>query len=232
MELLIIAAIVISAVLSIVLGIINWVKLSAASSKISVLEEAVEKKTKEFDSLKKERQAVISHAEPPPLFPDGPESRDTSVLPQTLLPESSNAPIEVFRSSPTGFKNVLMEKINAPAPAPESEVLDVVDKHEIGNDPHLTMNEPVEIMLFSDMNKDTDFAAAWKKLTAHLAVTNRPSIVINFKNVLFLYNKELNYLEKMLDTIMKANGTVTFLHYHKELHSILSSRPALAGFLK
>jgi hypothetical protein len=230
MEIFIIAAIIIMAAVSIILGIINWAKLSITSSKISILEEAVEKKTKEFDSLKKERQVMVSHAEPPLLPAGKPEPMDTPVQPQVYTPESSNTPIEVFRSSPTGFKNVLMESANAPVP--EAEVLDVVDKHEIASDSHLLPNESIEILLFSDMKKDTDFAAAWKKLISHLSASSHPRVIINFKNVLFLYDKELNYIEKMLDVIMKAKGAVKFTHYHKELHSILSSRPALAGFLK
>jgi hypothetical protein len=228
MELLIIAAIVALAGISIAMGIINWVKLSFVSWKISILEEAVEKKTKEFDTLKKERQAFVSHAEAPPT-PEKPESPAGPMQP-AFTAESSNAPIEIFRSSPTGFKNVAMERMNTPAP--EAEVLDVVDKHEIGNEPHLLNNEPIEIMLFSEMKKDTDFSAAWKKLTSYLAVANQPRVIINFKNVLFLYEKELMYLEKMLDVIRKSKGAVKFADYHQELHSILSSRPALAGLLR
>lgn len=56
MEIITIALIVFFCVVSIVLGIINWIQFAGASSKISYLETEIEKKTKEFDALKKERQ--------------------------------------------------------------------------------------------------------------------------------------------------------------------------------
>ena len=54
-EAILISAIVFLAVLSIVLGIINWMYLSSTSSKISALEGEIEKKAKEFDAIKKEK---------------------------------------------------------------------------------------------------------------------------------------------------------------------------------
>jgi hypothetical protein len=223
-EFIIISVIVVLASISIALGIINLLKLSFTSSQISNLEVAVEKKTKEFDTLKKERQSSLSH--PAVALSGKPESSISPIQPPFAAESSTGPPIEIVRSSPTGFKTVAVKGMNGPGE------LDAVDKHEQGDEPHSRSSKAMEIVLFSDMKKDTDFNAAWQKLTSYLSESTHPQVIINLKNVLFLYEKELIYLEKMHETIVKAQGSIKFTNYHKELVSVISGRPTLAELLR
>jgi hypothetical protein len=222
-ETLIIVVIIFFAGVSIALGIINWMKFSLTSLKISILEEAIEKKTKEFDTLKKERQSIASHSAHGSV---GKREAIVEPLQTPFASESVNPPIEVVRSYPTGFKTVALEGMHSP------DVLEINEKNITRHEENESANNAIEIVLFSEAKKDTDFASAWKALTSYLSVTRVPRVVINFKNVMFLYDKELSYLEKMQEVVAKANGTVQFMRYHGELLSILSSRPALARILK
>ncbi len=105
-----------------------------------------------------------------------------------------------------------------------ADVLDIVD-----NTPRAPLkNKEIEIILFSQAKKDTDFQAAWKKITEHLPANPAPHVVINFNNVMFLYEKELRYLEKIQDVVSKEQGKTTFINCHSELRSIISSRKSLA----
>jgi hypothetical protein len=219
-EIIIISVIIALASISIILAIINWLKLSFTSSKISILEEAIEKKTKEFDTLKKERQSSLSQAAPP--------SGGASIMdPQSSdHAESINPHIEIVRNYRTGFKTVEVEG------AKTDETLDVVNSSSSRDSQNPFASEEMEIILFSETKRDTDFGSAWKKLTSYLSVSERPSVVLNFNNVLFLYEKELHYLEKMCEVVVKARGSIKFINYHSELRSILAAHPMLSRLLR
>ena len=198
-------------------------KFSFTSNRIAALEEAIEKKTKEFDLLKKERQSSVS--QPYSKSSDKFEPPHDSARPSSI--EGQSGPqIEIVRSYPTGFQTVEVEGMTTP------EVLDVVDKNSPPDSQFPFMNDSIEIVLFSETKKDTDFVSAWKELSSHLVVASQPQVVINLRNVMFLYEKELNYLEKIKDIVEKARGSVKFINCHDELLSILSKRPALARLLK
>jgi len=216
-EIIIISAIILLASISIILAIINWFNLSFTSSKISILEEAIEKKTKEFDTLKKERQSSLSQAAAPP--------GGTPIMAPVQSSESAESmypPIEIVRNYRTGFKTVDVEATKT------DETLDVVSS----DSQNPFAGEEVEITLFSETSRDTDFGNAWKKLTSYLSVSEHPSVVINFNNVLFLYEKELHYLEKMYEVVVKARGSINFTNYHSELRSIISAHPMLSRLLR
>jgi hypothetical protein len=220
-EIIIISTIIALASISIILAIINWLNLSFTSSKISILEEAIEKKTKEFDTLKKERQSSLSQAAATPggaSIMDPPQSSDSA--------ESINPPIEIVRNYRTGFKTVDVEGMKT------DETLDVVNSSSTRDPQNPFASEDVEITLFSETKRDTDFGNAWKKLTSYLSVSEHPSVVINFNNVLFLYDKELHYLEKMCEVVAKARGLIKFTNYHSELRSIISAHPKLSRLLR
>jgi hypothetical protein len=277
MEIITIALIVFFCVVSISLGIINWIQFAGASSKISYLETEIEKKTKEFDALKKERQATPQQS----LINEQQKSEKYSA--QSVRPDNykktENPPIEIVRNIGNGFKNVAIDaggsytELTAdsyyPSPAkavlpdeadgvstkqyvvkpiepfyedkinnftldPEtpisdnqssSDVLDIVD------DRVADKNE-IFIELYSTAKKDTDFPDAWKKLSDNLSKVSNPRVVLDFDNVLFLYEKELHYLKKISDVVGNVGGCIEFVNCHIELQSIISGVPGLAGHIK
>ena len=213
-EVAIISLIVFFSAVSILLGIINWIYLSSTSSKMSVLEEEIEKKAKEFDAIKKEKlQQTQSRGEN--IGPADNFDRSASSAGQ------ENPSIEIVRNVRAEFRQ----------PGPSADILDVVDDtSQISPQAGLKGNE-IEITLYSKSKKDTDFAAAWQKLTQLLPVTSAAHVKINFINVMFLYEKELQYLEKILYVVSKEHGRATFINCHPELRPIISSRRSLARCL-
>jgi anti-anti-sigma regulatory factor len=85
------------------------------------------------------------------------------------------------------------------------------------------------LSLYSNAKKDTDFAAVWKQLSEILPGTPVPRIAIDFGNVMFLYDRELQYLEKFRDVVLQAGGTIAFVNCEAELVAILSTNPRLAS---
>jgi hypothetical protein len=230
-EIIIISSIVFLAFLSIVIGIINWVLLSSTSSKISILEEEIEKKAKEFDSLKKERSTSGQNQQA--LIMEKPGDSESYSALNSFVSQVSPG-IEVVRNVRAGFRQ-LETDFSEPPPQPAtdtSEVLDIVDDGSRLLQGDRPENGVIEIMLFSATKKDTDFASAWKKLTSLLPSTPRPHVVINFKYVMFLYDKELHYLEKIQEVVLKQRGTITYMHCHDELRPIIASNRLLAHFIQ
>jgi hypothetical protein len=209
-------AIVLLAIFSIALAILNLIRLSSTSLKVSILEEAVEKKTKEFDFLKKERQSQVSQEA---LRKQ--ETAFTNAGPMANQEPEHHA-IEVVRSLPTGFKTVEMGEIQPKSP------YEAADKNIFTEAPASNSNDAMELFIFSETKKDTDFISAWKKLTEYMSGSDRPQVIINFRNVMFLYEKELVYLEKIQEVVMQAHGSLLFKNYHQELRPILLTRQALA----
>jgi hypothetical protein len=205
MEILIVSIIVILTITSIVFGIINWVQFASTSTKISLLESEIEKKSKEFDALKKEnrnvRQQMSTEAE---IKSD----KGLETIQSSFISDPQQTPIEIVRNLRPGFQ----------------------DRGQLGQTPN--GDSLIEIMLFSSIKKDTDFPAAWKNLSAKLPLTPSPRVVLDFKNVMFLYEKELQYLDKIRDIVNKENGTIEFINCHPELQSIIFTHPALAHFIQ
>jgi hypothetical protein len=214
------------ALLTVFLGISNWIFLSSLSVKISGLEDEIEKKTSEMEAYKKER-----------LASEGPQDRgnqqSADKARHAAYPESGDQQIEIVRNvRGGGFENYDAEAGNASAPEPEratapdeqSDVLDVVD--ESASSPR---SGEVTLALFSNAKKDTDFTAAWKQLMLVLQDRRTSRIAIDFSNVMFLYDRELLYLEKFRDVILRAGGTVSFVNCEAELVAILQKNPLLAA---
>jgi hypothetical protein len=269
-EILFFGAIAILALITISLGISNWLFLSSVSAKITNLENEVEKKTSEFDALKKEKLAFAA-------------SQKNETFPQDRI-DSSGYPeqgsqIEIVRNVPgSGFDHFDMEvgqkkhghpqpvapDVTAAAPAypqqprfetgyappprpagmsplrtatpaqqtsmPRSDILDVVEEQ-----PDSTSSAAagvIRLALFSNSKKDTDFAAAWKVLSERLPGVQNPEVFIDFANVMFLYDRELQYLEKFRDVILQAAGNVFFINCDAELLAMLDTRPALARHIR
>jgi len=208
-EIIIITIILFLSVTSLCFGIINWVLLSGTSAKISSLEAEIDKKTKEFDALKKEKQLLAQMA------------------PAEPVQQTENPPIEIVRNLRPGFQN----SPQFASSFSDADILDVVDENSQRENRDLYSDSAIAIALFSPVKKDTDFASAWKQLSQRLSVTSAPRVILDFKNVMFLYDKELLYLEKMRDVILSENGRLEFVNCHAELRSIISRRPALAGFI-
>jgi hypothetical protein len=225
------------ALLTILLGISNWVFLSSISTKISGLEDEIEKKTSELESLKKDRLAT-----------GGAQAKGNqqsmAKIAQAEYSDSGSQQIEIVRNiRGGGFENYDAQADHAPgageeplqmqasgaagnAPEQQSDVLDVVDEGTAAQ-----RQDIITLSLFSNAKKDTDFAAAWKRLSEVLQNVSSPRIEIDFGNVMFLYDRELSYLEKFLTVVLQAGGTITFVNCEAELSATLRNNPRLGPYV-
>jgi anti-anti-sigma regulatory factor len=226
------------ALITIFLGISNWILLSSLSTKISKLEDEIEKKTSELETLKKERQA-LAHFQ----LKGNQQSREGPD--QDSGNESGSQQIEIVRNIRGGGFENYDEKANYPQTLPpeqgnespfappaesaaseqQSDVLDVVDETAAAS------RNAITLFLFSNAKKDTDFTAAWKQLIEILQTRPASRIAIDFSNVLFLYDRELAYLAKFRDAVLQSGGTIAFVNCEAELTAIMQKNPGLARYL-
>jgi len=87
----------------------------------------------------------------------------------------------------------------------------------------------VLIKLFSNAKKDADFPAAWKELAEKLQTMPQPEVHLDLKNILFLYPKEIKYIEQFLQVVIKSGRTMQLVNCQQELRYILQNTPALAS---
>jgi hypothetical protein len=210
------------ALLSVILGISNWIFLSSISSKISNMEDEIEKKTLEMDAYKKERLAFS-------------DQRDTSEEQTQGKAGQTGDQIEIVRNvRGGGFENYDADAGNVSPPPPvfpstgeeQSDILDVVDEGHAASG-----SDAISLFLFSHAKKDTDFTAAWKQLAQILPNRRNPRVSIDFSNVMFLYDRELVYLEKFRDVVLRAGGSIAFVNCDAELAAILQKNPLLAAHM-
>jgi hypothetical protein len=224
-EIIIISLIVFLSMLSIALGTINWIYLSSTSSKISALEGEIEKKAIEFDAIKKEKSQQHSSTFAENTAPGENPDRSASFTGQ------ENPAIEIVRNVRAEFRQ---EEAAVQQPmADQGPRTGFVKQQAFSPVAHeaLPPGNEIKIALFSQAKKDTDFAAAWKKLSEGLPGTPDAHVKIDFTNVMFLYEKELLYLEKIREVVSSARGRITFVNCHPELRPIISSRRSLARCL-
>ncbi|HLV33102.1 MAG TPA: hypothetical protein VKY57_16155 [Chitinispirillaceae bacterium] len=104
-------------------------------------------------------------------------------------------------------------------------VLDVV------SDPQNLSSEPVTLPLFSELNKDADFKTLWSRLSDLLRSNKNVHIFIDFNNIHFLYEKELDFLEKICHLTIAQGSCLLFVNYDNELMNLFKKRPLLLSLL-
>ena len=318
------------AILAIFFGISNWVQLGAFSSKLTELEQEIDKKSSEFDLIRRERKTgtVATLATQVPdahEYPQTQASPDVSAsIAQTAPlhdPEANDEAIQVVRNVRNSYGapetedhlehtnlDVLHKEhhpieqatttppeapAEAPSPiaaepapmppaptpeiqklpsidtstsdnrdnptvgdapgdeSPDADVMEVVadssldavpESHPLYNTtpepPPPRNTEPmplageITISLYSAKQKDADFAAASRILAKSLPGMSRPHVIFDMKNIMFIYEEELAYLEKILAAVIQRSGSMNFVNCQGELHTIMIGRPTLAPHVK
>ena len=228
-------------VLGIILSIINLVNLASTSSAINQVQTEIDKKEKEFDTLKK--TIADFKTQPPP--------QDNQYSPQQYPGQEKEQQIEVVRNvrsefvgsgeqQPLNRETFDMKQVSVhqppeadPATAVDNgEVLDVVEENKAGATADQTQKKNVTIPLYSQSGKDADFRTLWKTIIKAFEETDGLHIKIDFNNILFLYEKELEYLRKIHQTVEMHNSTISFINCQPELESILGNDPAICTLIK
>jgi hypothetical protein len=326
-EYLLYGGIGLSILLCLFFGISNWIHLMSVSSRASRIETEIEKKTLEFDALRKDKQAGAPAVSGPDTSPKTLAEAMTGITSPEEPTGLDTAAIQVIRNVRGTFENAqdsymeqtaldvkshqaeqqappqpLRQPIAQPAPPPpatgtvpvppktarlfvpgiqasvfqsgatfsqptaeppsdatpsvaavpsdgEREVMDVVSEapqgaaygsvatdgagaahteqtreNDIADDPNA-----VRIILYSQATKDADFVSAWKAISAALQNSRNPIIVLDMSNIMFLYEKEMGYLDKISQLVTLQHGTLRLARCEKELLSALSIRPEIAA---
>lgn len=299
--LIIFTAIVVGALISIILGIINWIQISQTSNSINELQTEIEKKGHEFDSIKNESSNASTVAQTQYADQqDYSENFETQIQPaidqfmekQPLAEQKSIPGLDIVRNIRSGFESdekphLKQETVTMKMPDhlmdanPESaqhtekeeeaipqlsknhkhvtpemitpvinpntmevssietgvvtryDVLDVVEVQKTVSElmPEVKKQEKICIPLYSQTTKDADFNEFWELLTSVLENTNLLPIYIDFANILFLYDKEVEYLNQVYQSIDSQQRKLVFVNCSDELVNILAKMPALYNLI-
>jgi len=223
------------ALVTIFLGISNWIYFSSLSNLINRLEDEIEKKSSEFETIKKERQAIIASI----------KQNQFAEIPSPAGPQFANdesPKIEIVRNvRGGGFENFDVPHSKPEIQVPgnfshaatdqssrqQGDVLDVIDDPSGG----AKATDVIALALYSNAKKDTDFSAAWKRLAEILQNNTAPHIAVNFANVMFLYDRELQYLDKFRDVILQSGGKISFINCDRDLAATIRKKPGLSQYI-
>ncbi len=261
--------------ISVFLSIVDWIYLSSIASKLTLLEREIEKKSLEFDALKKERTAARSAI----------ESTASVIEPnETIIENASSAIADNFdtiqivrnirgnfeqsnRYSPPATDNNMSQQqvlqtpyssdtVSTQSAVPYSkvsrqrrpeEVLDNgfqsqkeigrVTAQSAGTDGRSTVSGirdqiPFIIKLYSETTKDADFKNLWKAISARLQSGQNSSIVVDMSGINFIYEKEMDYLEKISSLLIGRGGCLQLINCDNELFTLLKNRPQLLSIVK
>ncbi len=114
---------------------------------------------------------------------------------------------------------------------PEDDVLDVVDEPTTVPPQQPVNNNVLSIPLYSQSSKDADFALLWKTLTEALDKSRNLHVTIDFSNILFLYEKEIEYLLKIHQIATIKGARLSFSNYSQELAQIISQDTTLKQYI-
>jgi hypothetical protein len=152
------------------------------------------------------------------------EPQEQSKLTEGNTPFNQNINTPIY-SDVSEFNNV------EPVPQTESNDSDIMDV--VGdNQAQDLIYEPIVFHLYSDTIKDADFAKLWNMTTDLLSNGSAPNLAIDFAGIDFIYEKELGYLEKILQIISHQKGSLVFYNCGDELASLIMKRPSLAPLIK
>jgi hypothetical protein len=267
MELVFLIAMGIVAAATVFLGVSNWFFLSSIVSKITRLEQEVEKKALEFEAARKERQTLAASARNLSAAAESAEAASSRTEDSQIQivrnvrgagfdhfdidmgkknadysqPEMQN----VNSRSPDNFATAFGESAGV-APPPVQQAQQRPFEPKAAQTPHRApptgarpAPEPgaigknvIVLTLFSKAKQDTDFASAWKKLSEELPGTTNPHVRFDFSGVIFLYERELLYLDKFKSIILQSGGSISFENCDRELLGIFQQRPALFAVVR
>ncbi len=273
-------------IVSLILAIVDWIYLASLSSKSSILEREVEKRSQEFDALKKDRSAerspvqsqatVIGSNDPlintPPSenpgedtiqivrnvrgsfelsdnFTHSSNGESEDIPPIAAPPDTSIGTLEYSTVTPYSHNDYPEESVPAQQkyqPDPPQSTHQPM-KPAGGNDgysppPHsdngfqtratMPYNPPQQLQLYSDATKDADFQLLWKNINDILQQQPSAPITVDLTGVHFMYEKEMEYLEKINYLLSSQGGTLSFINCDAELQEMINQRPQLRSLVQ
>lgn len=239
--------------LSFILTIIAFVILSSLTSKTTLLEREIDKRSAEFDNFRKELSSN-KHAPAASVI----ESNEPIITTQQETSISNEDTIQIFRNVRSGFENSSAAP-SEPAPELQTEPVQTPTPVEITpkgraqvfsepveqedeppqppptvayEQPRETIQRKFTLPLYSDTTKDADFQTLWKNITLILQNNSGAHISIDFSHINFLYDKEMDYLEKMNYLISNQRSRLSLVHCEQELLALIDRKPHLRTIIE
>jgi len=245
-------AIIALLVISIAFIMVNIIYHVKITSRLNNLEKDIEKKTFEFDALKKDRsagQSAVHH--------DSPVDMHTKVfetpLSQSVQPQIEESPVEedsiqIFRNVGGTFETTdTVIHNNAYAETPSGPVK-VAAQPKIKAPPAAPSNAPVfspasvkqpasppagiVIPLFSRTAHGPDFNQLYKSLVDAMNTSADQAIAFDLSGIESLDDGELEYLEKIYLSLTSQRRSLFFLHCSGYLAALIRLRPQIAPLIR
>ena len=238
----VIIAVLTISIICIVLNIIYHAKIIA---RINNLEKDIEKKTLEFDVLKRERTTgqSIAHQESPldnhthvfelPVSQEEPQPIEESVFEEGSIQIVRNVG-GTFQTTDAiihghGHQPTPTEPDNAPS-RPKPNLTPVPPPRVLRPAPPPA---GTVIPLYSSAAKGPDFNRLYQSLLEAMKKSADPAIAFDFSGVESLNDGELEYLEKTNLSLVNSRRTLTFVHCSENMAALIRRRrPSIASHIR
>ena len=261
---------------SIIIAVVDWIYLATLASNSSILEQEVEKKSQEFDTLRKERAAAQSlsqnpaavivatdpldipalsvdpeeqtiqivrnvrgNFEPSSSFTDTPAEENGDSPHIAAPPDTSIGTLEYQTVSPYAHDMpAAQEEHQYPAregqPPSDTDTLSRYPGYGTGSESYRPKApvSPRVVQLYSNATKDADFRLFWKNISEILQDQPNASITVDLSGIHFMYEKEMEYLEKINYLLAGQGGALTFINCDAELAELINQRPLLRSLVQ
>ncbi|MBN1307050.1 MAG: hypothetical protein JXA18_03975 [Chitinispirillaceae bacterium] len=266
---------------SVFLSIIDWIYLASLTSKTTILEREIEKKSLEFDALKKERYTTQHPSEVSASVIESTEPLGGDVALPIVGGEDTIQIVRNIRgnferteqsthlqgspreqstiSPPAASNNDIIEyaaaaSFSAPepyqGPTESTEAPNTIrgpSSAGTGKYPIQSTNsggsftetpgtiiphDVYTLKLYSETTRDADFQTLWKKINGIFHTRQNPSILIDLSGINFMYDNEMDYLEKIKYLIIGRGGSFGFINCDRELLTLFNNRPELRSIAK
>ncbi len=186
-----------------------------------------------------DRQDLTEHGAAP--LPSDPHPAAMNAAPDIArkpCPDAQSAPANPGYSAPAPWDSHMPTHESEPGdfdPGEGADVMDVVEDQPKPATPEpLDENnsDAVTVALYSDRLKDVDFERTLGRLHQALAHMRNPFVTLDFTNVLFLYEKEQQALERLAANLDSVGGNMQFVNCQPELIAILRSSRLLARYVR
>jgi hypothetical protein len=207
----VIAALILS-VAVIIFAIFELFHLASLSSAIANLEMLIEKKSQEFDQIKRER---TNPPQPQPVISQQPIS-----IEPTLLSDDESGQIQIIRNVGGTFKDTSQIDYNN----------HLVTSFKQKNSPPQVQS--ITLYLYSDVSKDADFNVLWNTLSSYLKSDAALAVTIDFTRIDFIYENEIQYLEELVKIVESKQGSMVFTNCSSDVAALMQSHPRLISRIK
>jgi hypothetical protein len=210
---LLIVALILSIVV-VIITVLEWLHLGSLSSAITRIESLIEKKSQEFDLIRRER-ATPPAQEQHTIIPQQPVS-----IEPTMSSEELSGEIQIIRNIGGKFRDTSQISMQN----------QTVTSFEQKNSTPQSQN--ITLYLYSDVSKDADFNSLWNSLSTYLNSDSFIDAIIDFTGIGFLYENEIRYLDEIIKYVESKQGSVVFTNCSTDVTALMQSHPRLISKVK